>query len=157
MHFGRGGAIFLKEFMPAIQWKVLPKGLFLAGLLAPKPKTLTNKRAFPRAHSRNLVKCTKAEESMDHISNLIDISETGMRFSSSTKPRTGSVIQMLVNLAEESRQVTVLGQVAWVRAIPGSSKGFHVGVSFLQMSHEDRELVAQFVKNKRASSRRRTS
>ena len=143
--------------MLAIQWKVLPKSLTLAGLLAPKPKTLTNKRAFPRAHSRNLVKCTKADENMDHLSNLIDLSETGMRFSSSSKPRIGSVIQMLINLAEESRQVTVLGQVAWVKAIAGSSKGFHVGVSFLQMSHEDRELVSQFVKNKRASSRRRTS
>ncbi len=115
-----------------------------------------NRRAAPRTHSRNLVKHQPRDfSSSEFISNLVDLSETGVQFSFRFKMKTGTILNMVLNLAEEGRDMPILGRVVWVRPFEGRSSGYRVGVSFLDISEEDRESLRRIVRrHKRSSSRR---
>ena len=139
--------------MLSLQWSEIPK---LAVRLLGK-KDHSNKRSVPRARTRNLVKSQPTDySSSQHLSNLVDISAAGLRFVARTKLKTGTHLQLVINLAEKNIQVPLVGQVVWTRSIEGHASGYYVGISIVQINEEDRRHLQEIVENYRKLRRRKS-
>ncbi len=110
-----------------------------------------NRRIAPRARSRNLVK-HQLEGNPEFLSNLVDLSETGLQFSFRYKMKVGTVLTMTLNLAEDNENIPVLGRVVWVKPFEGRSSGFRVGVTFLDISFHGQEAIRRIIRRKRRVS-----
>ncbi len=116
--------------------------------LADKIMGRKNRRTAPRARSRNLIKYQPEDGlPVEKISNLIDFSEIGLQFVYRKKIRPGSILKMVVNVAERNKEVPVLGRVMWVKALESRSRGFRIGVAFLEIQEEDRKLLRGMIKS----------
>ena len=108
-----------------------------------------NRRHAARTRSRNLVKHKLAEPSNpEFLSNLVDLSESGLQFSFRYKMKIGTVMNMTLNLAEDNENIPVLGKVAWVKPFDGRSSGFRVGVTFLDISFQGQETIRRVIRRK---------
>ena len=136
--------------MISIEWKALPH---LAESLKKilKKKKANEQRLHPRAKSRNLIRSEVANSSgySQNLSNLVDLSESGLRFAARDKMKVGTVLKMMINLVEKKAQVPVVGVVVWVRQIRRGNPGYYIGVSFVQISEEHRHLMHELVETYR--------
>lgn len=103
-------------------------------------------RAYMRAEYRNLVRYQPSNENEPHlISNLVDISEGGLQLSMTRKIKTGTLLNMIINLVEKNQDVPVLGKVVWVKPIPGYRGGYRVGVVFEEITQHDKAVLRDLV------------
>jgi hypothetical protein len=97
-----------------------------------------------RVKCYDLAKWTFETESMNHrISNLQDISSTGLRFNTHEPIQISAKIRMILNIAEKGRQIPVLGEVVWSCSI--GEGAYQSGVHFLEISEEDRAALRELV------------
>ena len=101
-------------------------------------KKKSNQRIAGRRRTRNLAVVSEPYEQMV---NLVDISETGVQFSSSKPYRRYKPVILKINLAEKDRQVLAMGQVVWSRSLKGNGSLYRVGVNFKPLSEEAEGLL----------------
>src|SRR3989338_8904307 len=130
-----------------IHWIELPKAAnvsaeFLEKHAAPKPEM--TKRRYPRLKTKNLMKYGNYPEPSDwHISNLLDLSEAGLKFVSDTRLGVGRMLEIKVLVDSTNRQIPATGKVAWMRSRERGT--YYVGVSLIELKQEDRDLIRQLI------------
>lgn len=136
-----------------IQWMELPR-VFNASTAeflekystAPEPEPLT-KRRHPRLKAKNLMKYGEHPEPKDwHTSNLLDLSEGGLKFVSDTRLVLGSILEIVILMDAKNKQVPAIGKVAWVRN--RERRNFYIGVSLTEIKQEDRELIRKLISSR---------
>lgn len=106
-----------------------------------RKKEANNRRKHIRVNNRNLVAIDHPERK---VFNLIDISETGLQFSSSQPFESKEVLNLTVNLAEADIQFRALSRVAWTREIIyKKTKVYRVGLTFIELSQQARQIIRQ--------------
>ena len=109
-----------------------------------------DQRKFPRITSFHLIRSEGLETpSESQVSNLVELSEGGLQFTSSRTLEPSDKLRITINLRESGRDISVIGKVVWVRPVVDQGKItlFRVGVSFTEISEEDLKLIRKFVKN----------
>lgn len=102
-----------------------------------------NDRKFPRKNTQNLV---ALENPQKKILTLVDISEGGLQLSSPERLSKNQIVELTVNLAQIEKQIQVLGRVVWNRCRSGAGgKFYQMGISFLELSQEARDVIRSFV------------
>lgn len=89
--------------------------------------------------NRNLVAIDFSERK---VFNLIDISETGLQFSSAKDFTKKEILILTINLAEADTQIQAVSRVAWSREIIyKKTKTYRIGVSFIELSQQARQVI----------------
>ena len=102
------------------------------------------RRRAPRVKCYDLVKWIPEGELMNHrISNLHDISISGLRFGSRERIRPETILRMILNIAETGKRISVLAQVVWSRALGPSAH--QAGAFFVRISNKDRAVLAALI------------
>lgn len=118
-------------------------------------KKRTCKRAHPRLKAFNLIKFTLSDGThYESLSNILDISENGLRFTCYETLPAGAKLKMLVALPDKNKEVPLDAQLIWMRPMK-TVKGVYVaGVTFTGVSAENRELIRQMVRTPNRFHRR---
>ena len=105
-----------------------------------------SRRRTQRVKSCSLLKYVPSiEGSQEMLTNVTNLSEAGLRFSSASELKTGSVLNMQINFPETEKQVPATGQVVWQKQIRGYQDAYRIGVAFLGLAAEDLKLIRGFV------------
>ena len=116
------------------------------------------KRSHLRTQYRNLVRYELNDpDSPALISNLVDISESGLQLSMKRKIRIGTLLNMVINLVEKNQDVPVVAKVVWTRPIPGYRGGYRVGVAFQEINPDHQETLREIVTSPKIKKRRRAA
>jgi hypothetical protein len=131
-----------------IQWMELPRtfNISTAEFLEKysSPEKSIKKRRYPRVKAKNLMKYGEYPEPTDwHTSNLLDLSEAGIKFVSDSRLGVGSMLEILILAGADNRQIPAIGKVAWIRS--RESQNYYVGVSLVELKQEDRDLIRTLV------------
>lgn len=114
------------------------------------------KRVAPRTYCRFLVRYMgEGFPSGDKLSNLMDVSESGVKFCSKHKFKKKTVLRLTINFPELRRDINVLAQVVWSRMILSkhdSRPGYQIGATFIGIQPEDRSILDRYVKKSRLTS-----
>ncbi|MBN1687817.1 MAG: PilZ domain-containing protein [Candidatus Omnitrophica bacterium] len=104
------------------------------------------RRISPRVQCYDLLRWIPDGQHMNHrLSNLQDLSETGLRFQAAEPIYPNTILKLTLNLAKENRQIPILAKVVWSRQRK-QKKGFcHVGVFFLNIDSSDLDVIRVFV------------
>ena len=103
------------------------------------------KRQFVRLKSYCLVKyqrITPSDVSLPRLTNVKNISQTGLLFTASEKLSVGSILQIKINLPRRKKPLETLAQVIRYRHMSSPSKSYHIGISFLDTSKNFRNTIA---------------
>jgi hypothetical protein len=134
-----------------IQWMELPRtfNASLAEFLEKRAKPeAQKKRKHPRLKAKNLMKYGDYPEPTEwHTSNLLDLSEGGIKFVSETRLVLGSLLEITILVDGDNRQIPVIGKVAWVRN--RERRSFYIGVSLTEIKQEDRELIRKLAQSQK--------
>lgn len=79
------------------------------------------------------------------LTNVTNLSETGLRFSCASQIKPESVLSLVINFPETEKQVPVVAKVAWLGKVHGHGLVYRIGVEFLSIALEDRQLIRNFV------------
>lgn len=119
---------------------------------------LSNRRQHSRARSYNLVKLIHSERidrgawtlyyPEQEILNITNISEGGLTFISFRKMPSDSIVTLVINMAEINRQITAEARVVWVHRKSRGSRLYLIGVSFLVLDENDRNLIRQLSRHR---------
>ena len=104
-----------------------------------------DKRSKLRAKSLDLVKTIPQGGGQGQLSNLINLSETGLQFFSKQKVEPDTILQIMVNLSEKKAELVVKGKVVWTRPSKTGVKGFYTGVCFVDVDDKTKSLIHEFV------------
>jgi len=74
-----------------------------------------------------------------------DISEGGIRFLSSEFLSLANRLVVAINIPTSARQVKAISKIAWIKKLPAGDM-YEVGNQFLEISKEDKQEVARYVK-----------
>lgn len=74
-----------------------------------------------------------------------DISEGGIRFTSSEFLSLANRLVVTINIPTSARQVKAIAKIAWIKKLP-SGDTYEIGNQFLEISKEDKQEVARYVK-----------
>ena len=74
-----------------------------------------------------------------------DISEGGVRFTSSEFLSLANRLVVTINIPTTARQIKAIAKIAWIKKLP-SGDLYEVGNQFLEISKEDKQEVARYVK-----------
>lgn len=125
-----------------IQLSKLSPFKFFASKVVPSAE----RRNARRVRASNLLKCLRSDDSPEEmITNVTNISETGLRFSSAREFKSGSVLKLVINFPEAEKQVPVVVRVAWLGRVRADALAYRVGVEFLTIAMEDRQIIRNFV------------
>lgn len=114
----------------------------------PKPVYHPSRRTAPRVKAFNLLKCLRSDDvPQEMITNVSNLSETGLQFFSTSAIKPGSFLNMLINMGTQEKRIPVTARVAWRGRIHGQQGVYRIGVSFLSMASEDRQCIRQFVRS----------
>lgn len=75
-----------------------------------------------------------------------NISEGGTCFNSSEFISLACRLVVEINLPNAQKPIKAISKIAWIRKLP-SSDTYQLGNYFLEITREDRELIAKFVNN----------
>ena len=116
-------------------------------LFGRKPVAASNRRNARRVRASNLLKCLRSDDAPEEmLTNVTNISETGLRFSSASGIKPESVLNLVINFPEMEKQVPVVARVAWQGQVRGHGLAYRIGGEFLNIALENRQLIRDFVK-----------
>jgi hypothetical protein len=109
------------------------------------------KRNEPRTKTSNLLKFKpQGEGSQERVSNLIDLSESGLQFYNRESMELDTVLHLVINIPEKKIEIPAVVKVIWARPAKHGRLGYCIGVSFLEIGERDKNLVREFVLEERA-------
>ena len=98
-----------------------------------KPKW--DQRKFPRLRSYCLINYSKRiggkTEPAKQVSNIRDISQTGLQFTTYEPLKKGDALDVKINLPDSEEPISALARVMWTKKLKGQDDAFRVGVFFL--------------------------
>jgi len=74
-----------------------------------------------------------------------DISEGGVKFISSEFLSLANRLIITINVPTTARQIKAIAKIAWIKKMSPGDK-YEIGNQFLEISREDKEEVARYVK-----------
>ena len=101
-------------------------------------------RKFKRLRASYLVKYQMGEKGAPRITNLVDISEGGLRFLAHEKIPELSLLRLSIYLPPLERSVDAVSKVTRVRRARDGEAIYYVSVIFLDLKGRDREAIRQF-------------
>ena len=113
--------------------------------IAPKSMRL-NRRQSARLSVRDLIKYSALGENPENLCNLLDLSETGLRFVSKIPLKANTLFSITMNLAEKGRQIPLTGRIMWCRKM--KNELWYAGVLFEEMNREDHAFLQAFIKDR---------
>ncbi len=125
--------------------------IFDLGRRKVKKRLLVQKRNEFRARTHNVMKVTSVNETRkEYVSNLIDISESGIQFLSHHKFEVGHKLEIVINFPQKKIEIPVFAKVMWIK--PGQRKhwGYRVGAAFTDVNPRDKTLIGEFILETRA-------
>ncbi len=116
-----------------------------------KKRHIVQKRQEPRVKTSNVMKVTSINGTpKEHLSNLIDISESGIQFLSRDPLEAGHLLEIVMNIPQKKVEIPVMAKVSWVKPGERKSLGYRVGAVFTQVNPMDKTLIRDFVLETRA-------
>lgn len=104
------------------------------------------KRQHARSKSYSLIKFNLSDGTpFETISNVVNISENGLKFTCYELLETNRDINMIVNVAQANRDVPIKGRLVWARKSKSQKGVFVVGVEFKDIKETDRQLIREMV------------
>jgi Tfp pilus assembly protein PilZ len=111
-----------------------------------KKPTKPCKRQHARSKSYSLIKFNLADGTpFETISNVVNISESGLKFTCYELLETNRDINMIVNVAQVNRDVPIKGRLVWTRKSKSQKGVYVVGVEFRDIKDADRQLIRKMV------------
>lgn len=132
----------LKHYLRSIY---RPERFIARGLYASNPSV--ERRRSPRVPSRNLVRILSRDQlQLDHLFNLADFSESGLRIRTDLDAHSGSVIEAIVNFKERNLNIELKLFVVWVhQSRRGHAWGGQMGVEMMNLPVDLRALIKMMV------------
>ncbi len=112
-------------------------------------------RKFKRLQAAYLVKYKIGEKGVPRVTNLVDISEGGLRFLAHEKISELSILHLSIYLPPLERSVDTVSKVTRVRRARDGETTYYVSVIFLDLKGGDREAIRQFAELLDIAPRRR--
>ena len=130
--------------MTHVTWSEI--GRWVARSVSPFP---VNQRNAPRLQSRNLVRFLRSDDMpQETMSNLLDLSATGLRFACNHKLSIGMILNLVINLPERKHQIPALGRVVWCRKGDGRVPVYLIGITYVDMNDTDRRSLESYVRHR---------
>lgn len=105
------------------------------------------KRRYPRVKAYNTLKQIGYDiDNFPMITQITDISEGGIQFTSQQTFHADDILQLVLEIAEKDQEVFFLGKIAWSRQDREQKDIFRIGLSFLEMAQSDRLIVRNYVR-----------
>ena len=105
------------------------------------------KRRYPRVKAYNTLKQIGYDiDNFPMITQITDISEGGIQFTSQQPFHADDILQLVLEIAEKDQEVFFLGKIAWSRQDREQKDVFRTGLSFLEMAQSDRLIVRDYVR-----------
>lgn len=131
--------------MLVIRWANL---VTLAGKLMKK----RGARKHPRVRSYNLLRYYDPfAEIPELLTNIVNLSESGIQITVTSKLKIGQQIQMVINLVERNEDIPVVGKVVWIKGTRGQTVAYRVGISFDEIQPVHRSLLRSIVTEKKVA------
>jgi Tfp pilus assembly protein PilZ len=109
-------------------------------------------REYHRVRAHNLIRYYDPfAEIPELITNIVNLSESGLQISVRSKIKIGTEIRMVINLVERNQDIPVVGKVMWIKGVRGKGTAYRVGVKFDQISAEHRSLLRSLVTEKKTA------
>ena len=109
---------------------------------AKKAENPDDRRRANRVNARFLVKMTDlAKPGREILTNIYDLSETGVRVVCHAKLPLQTMLRILLNVPDRGLTLPLKGKVVWISPIKGQKGAFFAGVQFVEMSEADRQLL----------------
>lgn len=123
---------------------------FFFGLGKDKPKKTSGTRKHPRLKAFNLIKFSLSNgASYESLSNVVDISETGLQFTCYEELQPDQEIHMVIHIPHANEEAPVDGRLVWVKKLQ-TPRGVYVsGVHFHKISERHRELIREMIEKGR--------
>lgn len=103
-------------------------------------------RKHPRLRAFNLIKFTLADGThYESISNIVDISENGLKFTCYERLEPGDALKMLVAIPSRSKEVPIDAKLVWIRRMKNIRGVYLAGVVFHKIAETDREIIRDMV------------
>lgn len=114
------------------------------------PIFVMERRRFPRVPSRNLIRILRRDSlKLDHLFNLGDFSENGLRVRTDLDAGPGSVIEAVVNFREMNYELPLRLRVVWAhKSRHGLAWGGQMGTQIIWYPENGRFLLKQLVYEK---------
>ncbi|MFH1878738.1 MAG: PilZ domain-containing protein [Candidatus Omnitrophota bacterium] len=107
----------------------------------------TDNRKYPRVDTCIPVRYRKLGDPKEKLSEGTiskNLSEGGVRFKTAEFISRACRLILEVDIPMISKPVRAIAKVAWIRKMP-SEKDFEIGNQFLEITRNDKELVAEYV------------
>jgi hypothetical protein len=103
-------------------------------------------RTHPRMRAYNLIKfSTEDGRHYESLSNIVDISENGLKFTCYEELPIHSTLQMKIAVPHKNHEISLVGQLMWTRKMRHHRGVFLAGVSFVKISEENRGVIREMV------------
>jgi Tfp pilus assembly protein PilZ len=105
----------------------------------------TNERAYQRITSRELVKIQAPNQKNILMSNIMDISEGGIRIIAFTRMNRGDLLNITLNLARLNQRISTQASIRWIKPLKARRNAYLYGISFDNMSKDEIALLRKYL------------
>lgn len=105
------------------------------------------RRKFKRFDAYMSVKFTSEQGTDRGISLSKDLSRDGIKMNSSNDMKTGSLVDIEINIPDDPKPVRTTGKVMWSRPSKEGDQGFDQGIRFLMMDPVDKFRILDYAYN----------
>jgi c-di-GMP-binding flagellar brake protein YcgR len=107
---------------------------------------IKEKRSCPRINARLPIQFKDIQRPIETYTGSLtkDISEGGVRLTSSDFLSIFTRLLLEISVPSFSRPIKAITKVAWIQKIPRSSQ-YNVGLQFMDMTEEDKKHLASFI------------
>ena len=105
-------------------------------------------RGKQRLKTYKLAKIRTASSVSKSVSNIIDISESGLQFVSKQPLAKGVTVEINLLFPRGRRELQLKGKVVWSGPLPGEAKQSSVSVSFTDVSEEDKDFLHLYIEKR---------
>lgn len=104
------------------------------------------RRKFPRINARIPLQFRDIQRPIETYAGSLtkDISENGVRFSSSEFLSIFTRLLLEISVPSFSRPIKAISKVAWIQKAPRSNQ-YNVGLQFMDMTEDDRKHLTSFI------------
>lgn len=105
------------------------------------------RRRYARIKTRIPLEYKNLRDTSKDIKGVLakDISEGGIRFTSNEFLSLANRLVITINVPTSTREIKAIAKIAWIKKLP-SGDLYEVGNQFLEISKEDKQEVAKYVK-----------